>query len=557
MITVTQNNFIPYSQIENVSQQVIIYSGIYDGKIVDLASKKPDRRMILSLTVGIAQLTGKIFLPRESVGACTCFLLSSAKILLKNKKTHKKIYLKGERGSLIIFGGIFREDWGYKIPKKSIILYEDNPLSYIYLSTENRFKYMNDVKSLLEPVEKLPVWKQCLQKHLNLDKMIGSGSYGNVYKSEIDGNRFAVKFSKLKPEALENPFSKYVSSWYEIYFLREIIRPLIQKNICPNLPLLYSEFACDDCNLKLNGENLHVPCAITVVELASGDLKKYLRDIKPSKEEIYSCLFQIMAALHAIQMNGQIMNFDVKKENVLYYNVEPGGYWHYKIHGKSYYVPNYGKIFILNDFGISRSMSPNYPMYKNKNEKTFRLGSRYAIVKNKEFIPLQVPYQPEEDGNMIDSNEITWENGIISKGAQFRMLRESDKIFKSEIVLTKEEEKFLKRKKIPLDTTQSEFFLHPEIIPPFEFYNDTQDCIRMFIGGKRTTQKGSHKRYPKIVTNDLYEELKVYDGKGESMKDAVFSTDPSQVLAGYFIEKFFTMYRKKRSSMKLASYDMS
>jgi hypothetical protein len=254
------------------------------------------------------------------------------------------------------------------------------------------------------------------------------------------------------------------------------------------------------------------------VELADGNLKDFLKT-SPSTQEIYSALFQIMAGIHAIQHYGQIMNFDVKKENVLYYNIVPGGYWKYIINKKEFYIPNLGKLFILNDFGISRSMSPMFKMYRTKDEKTFRLGSRFATIQNGKFIPLSVSSQSDSSGKEISPTEINWYKNSTSQGAEFRMTK------KGKII----------PKKINIDLS------NPNITPPFEFYNDTQDGIRMFIGGKRTTQRGKHKKLS-TIPKDLVQQLKPYIGKGESMKDYKFSDDPSQVVASYFITDFFPKY---------------
>ena len=95
-----------------------------------------------------------------------------------------------------------------------------------------------------------------------------------------------------------------------------------------------------------------------------------------------------MAGLHAIQMYGQIKNNDIKSRNILYYNVEPGGFWHYKINKKHFYVPNYGKLFVINDFGVSTLYDPSYQLYPNESTTLFNLGSRYAICNNGIFSPI-------------------------------------------------------------------------------------------------------------------------------------------------------------------------
>jgi hypothetical protein len=548
MITVIKQRKINREKTDEV---VLFYPDLFSGSIITEIATKLDNRSILSLSVGLAMITEKIYKPRKvnnQAGSIACIIIESSTAIFE--KGEEKMTVPCQAGSVFILGSLFRNSWKYTLPVNSIKLYEENYLPGIYLNTKQRFLYAENVRKSLSDIKKLPMWGQCIQKIMPLE-LLGKGSYANVFKSGYLSQVFAVKMSKVKPEAVEHPYDISFSSWHEVYFLKDIFKPIIEKNICPNLPLLYDNFTCENCDLVIDDEKLHTPCVITVVEIASGNLKNYLQE-KRHIEELYSALFQIMAAVHAIQHYGQIMNFDIKKENVLFYDVEAGGYWHYKVKGLDYYVPNFGKLFILNDFGISRTMSPKYPIYKTKEDKLFRLGSRYAIIKDNVFIPFDSISEKEEN-----SHKVEWENGKVSLGAEFKMNRADNSIVKIPVKLTEEIVDYLKMKGSSTNPSSHKFFLDPEIIPPFEFYNDTQDVIRMFIGGKRTTQKGNHKLYS-TIPKTFMKELRPYLGEGDSMKDGLFSYNPAEVLAGYFIQSFFEKYRKKPENEKIiATYILS
>jgi serine/threonine protein kinase len=539
MITVKSEDSISYSRIKNSDENIVFYPDIFSGQIVNKVIEqiyKGNKSVLTCLTIGLTQLTRKAYVVEKkqmvSSGSLSCVFLEDSIVKVQTGK--KKMEIPCKRGSLIIFGSKFRENSSYKLPNSTITFIEKDYLANVYMNTQSRIQYGELVTTKLQNIRQLPLWKQCIQNHIKLD-IIGKGSYGNVYKTrpfnrEIDSLKFAVKFSRLKPESMAKPYSRDFSSWYEVFFLKDIFKPLIQKGVCPNLPLLYDAFTCKDCMLNINDKDIISPCVITVVELADGDFKNYLNIKNHTDNELYSALFQIMAGLCAIQKYGQIMNFDIKKENILYYKITPGGYFQYTIMGKKFYVPNYGYLFVINDFGISRSMSPKYPMYKSDADITFRLGSRYAFIQDGKFIPIDVKEQVDGDDKFVQANKITWSDGTSSMGAEFRMYRKNNEI-------------------IPLQTksrttsllSSSDFFEHPEVVPPFEFYNDTQDAIRIFTGGKRTTQKGFHRVHPNM-SKKIIEQIKPYLGKGESMKDGMFSTNPAQVLACYFILDFFGKY---------------
>lgn len=384
--------------------------------------------------------------------------------------------------------------------------------------------------------------KDCPQKDLALTDLVGKGDYGNVYKKTIDRLPFAVKISKLKKGCLENPYCRDITSWTEFHILDEVIAPLLEKGVCPNLPLLIDSYICEKCTLTLEGKSKNIPCITTIVELADGTLKTFLKSSKTIPDrEIFSALFQIMASLHCIQLHGQIMNFDIKCENVLYYKVKPGGYWHYKIRNKDYYVPNYGKMFFLNDFGVSRPLSPDFQLYRSSDDTTYRLGTRLAIIRNGLFWPLGNKKEIDPGGFQIKSKKIKWitpDGTSSSRGGQYRINRSTNKVIDSGLQIIPEQREYLRKKGLTDDPKKKKFFSSPEVIPPFEFYNDLQDALRMFTGGKRTTQVGSHKTY-KSVSSLVKRALERYTDKKSSLDDLTFSIYPSRVLAGYFIESFF------------------
>lgn len=568
MLTVNQNRFVSYQNLAKRAQTIVHYPKLFDNICLDKLNKHKNS-MPLCLAVGILKLTGTLMnLNYNPIGTSAYVFLEKGRIQTRNRKTGKKEKFLIEKGSLLIFGSFFRENYTYEIKSDYVEFFQVNPLSYIYLSPNERLKYATKIRRLLQPTTSKPLWKQCGQKNLVISEELGKGSYGFVNLGEIQQNRFAIKTTTLKPEAVENPYSRHVSAWHETLILTELFKPLIERNDCPNLPLIYNAMTCK----KGDKHNL-----TTFVELGSGDLKHYFYEENPTTEELYSALFQIMAGLHAIQLNGQIMNFDVKKQNILYYRVDPGGYWQYNIRGKNYYVPNYGFMFILNDFGISRPMSPNFVLYKSMKSKTFRLGSRYAMVIDNKFVPIVAENKTDSEGKLVEPDMVEWRQDgkkFMTTGAEFRIDKKTNSVIPIKIKLSHAQRKFLKKNNIAQDPTKKDFFLHPEIIPPFEFYNDTQDVIRMFIGGKRSTQRGYHRAYEGL-SKEFAKQLKSMAGisdsvrikerdedrEKEGLQSGIFSLNPSHVLAGHFIEEFFGkmekfMERPNKKSMKLASYEL-
>ena len=481
----------------------------------------------------------------------------------------------------------------------------------VYLSDKQR---VNLIKKIKEKVLSLgiPEDQGCLDpdgllQYLKTVKDLGTGSFGNVYKAclpivkEKDGTTrcandsyfFALKQARVSEEAfyylLEGEYTNN-RELHELYILIHITNYLVKKGICQNFPLFITEFICGKCEYKDVRKNqlIKSPCINFLLELGSGDLSSVFKNYTPSKNEFLSYLFQLMAAIHAMQTKFQMVTRDVKLLNVLFYKTESGGYFTYIVHGKKYYIKNYGILIILNDFGISFILNPVDPLFRNSHYTVRNLGHRFAMVMNGKFSPIStgISYdftkkqkelktiEVEQDvvPKMVEPFEVTWErsgdqfprNNITesrSFGSNF-MINRNDKVSDCEVNFTIDQKNYLHDIGITTDTLSPDFYDHPEVIPPFEFYDDTQDAIRMFTGGVRTN--GGHHSGMKNFPNDYFYDLIKFIGPTDrvvySEKPYVFSTDPSQVLAGHFIEKFFDKYtdfRQKPAGEEIAVYKIS
>ncbi|KAJ3223125.1 hypothetical protein HDU81_009385 [Chytriomyces hyalinus] len=106
-------------------------------------------------------------------------------------------------------------------------------------------------------------------------------------------------------------------------------------------------------NIRRRG---NVTALLLVNELADGELQMLLK--RPNlhiwtHHLVESCMFQVAAALFALERYFQARHNDLHYGNVLVHKVKPGGYWKYVINEKAYFVPNCGYMFVLWDFGLA------------------------------------------------------------------------------------------------------------------------------------------------------------------------------------------------------------
>jgi len=175
-----------------------------------------------------------------------------------------------------------------------------------------------------------------------------------------------------------------------------LLNELVLQGICPNLPLMFRYFICDTCDLvnkalmnrdvawtreyqkvynkthpteelysptigdvqekiKELDEPLKNPCIVVVNELANGgDLQDWLPKVAETirPEEVQSMAFQIIAGLYAMKKYFNMRHFDLHSGNVLIHNLpHKDGVLKYHIDDVDYYVPTYGRLFVIWDFG--------------------------------------------------------------------------------------------------------------------------------------------------------------------------------------------------------------
>lgn len=196
-----------------------------------------------------------------------------------------------------------------------------------------------------------------VREHLSEFKkegILGYGGQGKVYKSCNNKMCLAIKKSYLN-----NQESKYMDTPYSRGALKygifielaasKLINQLIFQGVSPHFIVSYTnDYKERDgiCNEEYPYTGYH--------------FIEYVYDSKTWSDWVredhnidmwYNAYFQIVSALYALRKYFNMTHLDLHAENILVRTVKKGGYWHYKIEGQDYYVPNLGfRVYII-DFG--------------------------------------------------------------------------------------------------------------------------------------------------------------------------------------------------------------
>lgn len=340
----------------------------------------------------------------------------------------------------------------------------------------NRSKVKKYVKRIIAEIDESQ-WDMCMsRKHsifrskLSHVKAIGRGSFGEIYSVKYPNATFVIKEAYLSPKEKQlmlkgvgrNDKAGQINkqSYPEEYRLLMLTQTLLKS--IPNFLYIYDLAVCEGCTLQNKQPGT---CYLTFMEFADGNLYSLFKKGLTDKVKL-NILYQLLIAVDAIHSNYGIYHQDIKLENILFKRYQCGGYFEYNIRGDTFHIENLGILVLLSDFGVAISLLPMYsgpiPFY----------GTRNAMVKNSKLIPIKCKYGliVDSDGpHLISSQIMLWDNGSsIGTNNQFY---ENYSNLQSDI---------------PIDLND------PILFPPFEFFNDIQDTIRMFIGGKRTRQVGTH-----------------------------------------------------------------
>lgn len=405
-------------------------------------------------------------------------------------------------------------------------------LEDIYISSKQRRMLATNLEQSLKMIKDIEDGKQCkdeLSKYIRFERTLGSGLFGQVYTGSLISDprfNFAVKMARQTRDNLSPE-----------YHIGNLLNQLVFNNIAQNVPVMVDSYNCERCTF--DAKTVKFPtakCIFSISEIATGGDMVYWLSKRQSEIFLYNALFQIMAGIHAIQSHYGIVNTDIKAQNILIYKVNHGGCWKYTIHGRDFYVPNYGKLFIVADFGIAKVFYPQFKYDKEYRRDGYTsLGDRAFMINNGQFEPLNNPFVWPSKIQRYQSNVVRWDDGSVTNVNRILLNERTNQIIYNPTLTQTQKER------IGFDSNDLNFY-NSNLVPPLEFAIDTQDVLRMFTGGKKMVHDSYHKGHkfsePFVSSLKRYELTSDYDHFLSS--NEIKSTDLSKLLAGHFIVDFFT-----------------
>ena len=189
------------------------------------------------------------------------------------------------------------------------------------------------------------------------DDIILKNKISNTNKNAIIYmSKFKDKYKKLFK------FTIKINVYNEknIKIIRQLTNAVLNSK-CPHFPISYAILKCDNFISNLNihdlnsfpifiKNNKNKPLIANLYEYAYGDLKNFIIYNHDKSTNMENAFAQIYFSIIFFYKETNHFHNASHWENFLYYKIKPGGYFHYKILNKDYYIENIGYLWVINNF---------------------------------------------------------------------------------------------------------------------------------------------------------------------------------------------------------------
>jgi serine/threonine protein kinase len=168
-------------------------------------------------------------------------------------------------------------------------------------------------------------------------KKIGSGGQGEIYK--VFSPKCGSAVIKIRITKVSQKVSQKLSLIEELqieYKIMLLTNRMIKQFICPNFIITYN----------FNEKNKYL-----VMEYADGDTEILFKNTYYDENIYKSYICQVLLGLYAFNNYTMLYHRDLRPANILYKKISENIIFHYKINNKDYYVPTYGFLFMICDYG--------------------------------------------------------------------------------------------------------------------------------------------------------------------------------------------------------------
>lgn len=158
-----------------------------------------------------------------------------------------------------------------------------------------------------------------------------------IYFDNNNSYKYLCKITKINKKSL-----------FDLQIQKKLTKRIMN---CPHFSILYKSIICNNNYL------------INYNELANGDLKTFLNYKNLTIKKLFNTICQIFLSLMFYFQEINKLYNDSHNKNFLYHKIKKGGYFHYNLFGKDYYLENLGYLWIIIDFEYSIDITNDITYY--------------------------------------------------------------------------------------------------------------------------------------------------------------------------------------------------
>ena len=226
------------------------------------------------------------------------------------------------------------------------------------------YKYDTNGKPIFRIGDNIILKDKFESEYNNTSDLIYISGFRDVNKKLF---KFAVRINIPNPKAISS----------EIITLKTLTKEVLLDN-CPHYPIVYLALKCENFNdfnkspyltsnsnsqnslkkidhdLSLYPElirkNKNELMYIILSELANGDFNSFSRLYNDNSIYLENALAQMIISLLFFYKDINAIHNNCHSGNFLFHKIKSGGYFHYNIFNKDYYIENIGFLWIISDF---------------------------------------------------------------------------------------------------------------------------------------------------------------------------------------------------------------
>lgn len=227
---------------------------------------------------------------------------------------------------------------------------------------ENRIIFYNN---LIKKFKNLNDMNECLVYHKKNNKIYYKIKNNIIFTKKIsnNNNRYGiVYFTKLKKYKFASKMMKINYNHYDEIKISNYLSNLVINNKNPHFIITYKFLKCiyPPIIYDKNYPSIFLhKYFIIFTELAKGTLSEFIKIHNNNHDLMMNTFFQILISILSFHYHTSYIHDDCHYNNFLYFKIKPGGYIHYKIYGKDFYIKNLGYLWVIWDFGLMKKKSYN------------------------------------------------------------------------------------------------------------------------------------------------------------------------------------------------------